>query len=527
MSQGKLKSKLNLLDLTLLGVGSIIGSGWLFGALHGAQEAGSLAWLSWVIGAVAIILIGLVYAELGAALPRAGGFVRYPEYSHGSVTGFLIGFTSFLAYSSVVGVEAEAVRTYANYWWKGLTNSNGSPTVEGFLFQVVLLIIFFLLNYWSVNFFGKFNTIITIFKFVVPILTIIVMFIFFKPSNFHISGATPGGMKGVFSAVAGAGIVFSYLGFRQAIDFAAEAKRPQTDIPKAIIYSVIIGLVLYVLLQIGFVGSVPFSQMGATDWGNLGDKIQSSPYADIMSILGVGWLLQLILWDAVISPGGTGNVFMAGSGRVLYAWARNGYLPKIFGKVDPKTGIPRAALWLSFILAILWTLPAQFQAWGGLISAVTSAFVLTYMVGPVSAGAFRKTAPGMKRPFVLKGFGWISPLAFIAASLIAYWSGFGVMELLVILNLIAFVVFCFVGGKNQYFKGDLKSGWWLVFYYIVMLILSWMGQFGGHKIIPQPWDDVSVAIAALVFYFWGVNSSLKEPRILDEDDESDSVKAEF
>lgn len=519
MSQGKLKNKLNLLDLTLLGVGSIIGSGWLFGALHGAEEAGSLAWLSWVIGAVAIILIGLVYAELGAALPRAGGFVRYPEYSHGSVTGFLIGFSSFLAYTSTVGVEAEAVRTYAHYWWKGLDTANGSPTFAGFVFQTVLLILFFLLNYWSVNFFGKFNTVITIFKFVVPILTIITLFSVFKGSNFNIGGATPGGINGVFSAVAGAGIVFSYLGFRQAIDFAGEAKNPQKDIPKAIIFSVIVGLVLYVLLQIGFVGAVPFDKMGATNWSNLGTTIKSSPYADIMSVLGIGWMLQLILWDAVISPGGTGNVFMSGAGRVLYAWAKNGYLPKAIGKVDPKTGIPRAALWLSLVLGFLWTLPAQFQAWGGLIDAVTTAFVLTYMVGPVSASSFRKHVPGMPRPFVLKGFGLISPLAFIAASLIAYWSGFGVLRLLVILNLVAFIVFLFVGNKGGTFKADLKANWWLIGYYIVMFILSWIGQFGGTKLLPAPWDDVIVAIAALIFYYWGANSGLKEPRITDDDEE--------
>lgn len=520
MSQGKLKSKLNLLDLTLLGVGSIIGSGWLFGALHGAEAAGSLAWLSWIIGAVAIILIGLVYAELGSAIPRAGGFVRYPEYSHGSVTGFLIGFTSFLAYTSVVGVEVEAVRTYASYWWKGLNASNGAPTALGFVVQTVLLVLFFLLNYWSVNFFGKFNTVITFFKFVVPLLTIVAMFVFFKGSNYHLGGAHPGGIKGVFSAVAGAGIVFSYLGFRQAIDFAGEAKNPQKDIPRAIILAVVIGLVLYVLLQIGFVGAVPFDKMGATDWSNLGAKIQSSPYADMMSILGLGWLLQLILWDAVISPAGTGNVFMAGAGRVLYAWAKNGYLPKAFAKVDPKTGIPRAALWLSLVLAFLWTLPAQFQAWGGLINAVTSAFVLTYMVGPVTAGSFRKVAPGLKRPFVLKGFSWISPLAFIAASLIAYWSGYEVMRLLVILNIIAFVVFTLVANKNGTFKEDLKAGWWLIVYYIVMAVISWLGQYGSAplKAIPQPWDDVLVAVLSLIIYYWGVNSGLKEHRILEEDE---------
>lgn len=526
MSQGDLKQKLNLTDLTLLGIGSIIGSGWLFGALHGAEYAGSLSWVSWVLGAIAVTLIGLVYAELGAALPRAGGFVRYPEYSHGSVTGFLISFTSFLAYTSVAGVEVEAVRTYAAYWWTGLNTANGSPTAGGFALQIVLLAIFFLLNYWSVNFFGKFNTIITIFKFVVPILTIIALFMFFKSSNFQVGGAKPGGVQGVFSAVAGAGIVFSFLGFRQAIDFAGESKNPQRDIPRAIIYSVIVGLVLYVLLQIGFVGAVPFDKMNATDWSNLSAQIKTSPYADVIGILGMGWLLQLILWDAAISPGGTGNIFMAGAGRVLFAWAKNGHFFKIFAKVDPKTGIPRNALWLSFILAVLWTLPAQFQAWGGLISAVTSAFVLTYMAGPITAGSFRKIAKDMDRPFILKGFGLISPLAFIAATLIAYWSGWEVMRILIIANAVAFVLYLIFAKKGPEFARDLKSSIWLLAYYVLIFVLSWIGHYGKHSlgVIPQPWDDVVVAVMALVVYYWGVNSSLDAPRINDEEEFEDDEK---
>lgn len=79
-SQGKFKKSLSLADLTFIGLGSIFGSGWLFAASHVAAMAGPAGILSWVFGGFAVFLLGLVYCELGAALPCAGGVVRYPEF---------------------------------------------------------------------------------------------------------------------------------------------------------------------------------------------------------------------------------------------------------------------------------------------------------------------------------------------------------------------------------------------------------------------------------------------------------------
>ena len=177
------------------------------------------------------MLVGLVYAELGAALPVAGGFVRYPDFTHGSIVGFLIGFISMLAYSAVISIESQAVRGYLEYWFDSLGHKDGTPTIGGFAVQISLIVIFFLLNYWSVAFFGKFNTILTVFKFIVPCIIIIFLFMHFDASNFAVMGAHPGGAKGVFSAVTGAGIVFAFNGFRQPVEFAGEAKTPEKAYP--------------------------------------------------------------------------------------------------------------------------------------------------------------------------------------------------------------------------------------------------------------------------------------------------------
>jgi len=525
--QGQFKKRLNLLDLTFLGCGSIIGSGWLYGAMNGAALAGSLAWLSWIIGAIIFILIGLVYAELSAALPRSGGFLRYPDYSHGSMVGYLVGFASMLGYTSVIGVEVEAVRQYAATWWPGLETADHSPSIMGFMLQIALIILFFLVNYWSVNVFGKFNTALTFFKFIVPILLVIVLLFNFHPSNFHASGADPGGVHGVFKAVVAAGIAFAFLGFRQAVDFAAEARRPQKDVPIAIILSVVLCLILYLLLQIAFIGAIPGDIISA-GWASIN---WSSPWVNLTKMLGIVWLANLILIDSAISPTATGNVFLSGTARVMFAWAKNGYFYSIFQKIDKRTGLPRGALWLALILGIAWTLPGQFQAWNGLVGAVTSAFVLTYMLGPISFASLRKTNPDLPRPFKLKGSSWIAPLAFIAASLVAYWSGWATMEILIIFVVASLVLYLAFVDKDNALKATLKEDFkatiWLFGYYAFTLIILYFGSFGPtndagnmpHKMIPQPWDSVIVAVGSLVFYYWGVASALKKSRITTDEDE--------
>jgi len=511
--QGSLKKRLGFIELVFLGLGAIIGSGWLFASQTGAQMAGANAWMAWVFGAIAVMLIGLVFAELGAAIPRAGGFVRYPEYTHGSLTGFIAGFTSMLAYSSVAGIEVEAVRGYAVHWWPALGDKLGNPTIVGYMLQIALLVLFFLANYWSVNFFAKVNSYVTAIKFIVPAITIIVLLANLKVSNFTVTGASPGGANGIASAIASGGIVFAFLGFRQAIDFSAEAKNPQRDVPLAIITSIALGAVIYILLQIAFIGAVPHSML-THGWAHVSI---SSPFAGLAGALGLGWMANILFADAVLSPTGTGNIYLAGTTRVLFAWAKNGHFYSMFQKVDARTGIPRGALWLSFVLSIIWTLPVHFKVWSGLVGAVTSATVMTYMLGPISFGSLRRFAPGMKRPFRLPGASIISPLAFIVASEIIYWTGWTIDSLLIGLTLGSLVLYFAFMDRDAESRRQIKIGWksgaWLVVYYILIGIMSYLGSFGPLKspAFQWPWDSVIVAVIAIGIYYWGVASGLRSP----------------
>lgn len=521
MQQGKLKRQLSLLDLTFLGLGAIIGSGWLFAAQQGAQDAGPSAWIAWLIGAVAVMLIGLVYAELGGALPRAGGIIRYPDYSHGPLVGYLMGFAALISYSSVAGIEAEAMRQYAQHWWTALGTPSGNPTTLGWFIQALLLLFFFLVNYWSVNVFGKINSFITALKFVVPALTIIVLFTNFHISNFTSHGFAPGGFTGIESAVSTAGIVFAFLGFRQAVDFAGEAKDPQRTVPIAIILAISIGAILYILLQVVFVGAVPADAL-AKGWVNLN---YNAPFADLAIALGMGWLGTILFADAVISPSGTANIYLSSTARVLFAWARTGTFFKVMTRVSPKAGVPRPALWLSFLLSLFWTLP--FPTWGTLVGVVSSATVMTYIIGPVSAAAFRKTAPDLIRPFRLGGMSVIAPLAFVIASLIIYWTRWSIDSWLIGSQLIVFVIYLLL---NKLMPTDkislgtqLKSTWWLIIYFIVMFGLSYFGSkaFGGTGALSNPWDQIVVIIISFAAYYWGIASALQKPDLQLEETEED------
>lgn len=534
MEQGKFRRKLNLVDLTFLGLGSIIGSGWLFAVLFAANMAGSDAWIGWLFSAVIVLFIGLVYAELGAAWPRSGGVIRYPEFSHGSMAGFMNGFSYLLATSSVAGIEATAVRQYAAYYIPALTikgSATQNYTAWGLVVEIGFLVIFFLLNYWSVNVFGKTNSIVTALKFILPVATIIILFTQFHGANFNVTGAAPGGLGGILLSLPAAGIVFSFLGFRQPVEFAGEAKNPQRNVPLAIILSLLIGAVLYVLLQIVFTGAIPAADL-AHGWAKLSF---TSPFANLAILLGFGWLGTLLFADAVLSPAGTGNIYLSSTSRMSYAWSKNGYFYSLFSKVNPKTGIPRPAVVFAFILAVVWILPGNFRSWSGLVAAVTSATVLTYVFGPVSLAALRKTAPDHARPFKLGGYQIIAPLAFIAGSWIVFWSGWTVDRIIIGLTLGSLVLYFAFMDKDSNSLARLKRDWkasiWVVVYYLFMGVMSYIGAgFGSpmkHPLIGGPvGDSIVVGVAAIIFYYWGVASRLQQAHITSDTEEETEVAGE-
>lgn len=518
VQKGVFKQSLGVIDLVLIGVGSIIGSSWLFAALFAAQVAGPAAWISWIIGAVASFFIALPLAELGSAIPLTGGLVRYPAYSHGPLIGYLMSFLSFIGYSSVSGLEAVAVRTYLSVWWPALGDS--TPTVLGWFFQAALLTAFFLLNYWGVKTFGKVNTLITFIKFVVPLITIIVLFAYFQPENFMAHEFAPSGFNGVVAAVSTAGIIFAFLGFQNAVMFSSEVKNPSRTIPIAIFAALMICALIYALLQVSFIGAMP-SGLLTNGWAGIN---MHSPFAELAALLGLGWLVKVLMADAVLSPSGTGNIYLSATARQIFAWSKNGTFFKRFTRVDQQTGVPRAALWLSFFMALFWTLP--FPSWQALVQVNSAAGVLVFAMIPIAAASFRRTAPHIQGAFRTKWMGAVAPIAFIVTSFITFWVGWSTISWVITAMIIMGLIYClFHYSKtvsNVTLSQQVKSTWWLLFYAAGMLLLSYLGTFGGKGILPAPWDQLAVAVLSLISYYWGVATAIPKP-VFDEEEAVDEL----
>ena len=517
---GKFKKQLSLTDLTFIGLGAIFGSGWLFAASHVSTIAGPAGIFSWLLGGFAVLLLGIVYCELGAALPRAGGVVRYPVFSHGPLLGYLMGFITLIAFSSLIAIEVVAARQYAAAWFPGLTVEGSSdPTRIGWLVQAALLCFFFYLNYSSVKTFAKANNIISIFKFIVPLSVIAVLFMFFKPANLTVHGFAPFGMPGIEMAVSAGGIIFAYLGLTPIVSVASEVRNPQRTIPIALILSILLSTLIYVLLQLAFIGSIPTAML-AGGWHDI-SKAFTLPYRDIALALGVGWLAVMVVADAMISPSGCGNIYMNATPRVVYGWAKTGTFFKVFTRVDEASGIPRAGLWLTFGLAIFWTLP--FPSWEALINIVSAALVLSYAVAPVSVAALRRTAPDLPRPFRAVAFGITGPASFVIAALIVYWSGRSTVSWLLGLQIVMFVIYLacrrWVPTAHLSLAEQVRSSAWLIAFYAAMIVLSYLGGFGGTGRLAHPYDTVVVAAVALVIYYWGANTGVRSDKLQLDDDE--------
>lgn len=516
----KLNRRMGTIALMMTGVGSIIGSGWLFGAWKAAKVSGPAAVVAWIIGMLAIMLIGLVYAELGTTFPESGGSVRYAQYSHGSLTGFIAGWANWIAIVSVIPIEAEASIQYMSSWpwhwvpaWIQHVYNGQTLNATGLGLAAILVLVYFFLNYWTVQLFARVNTLITVFKLIIPILTIFgLIFAGFHFSNFtHLGGFVPNGWASVLTAISTSGVVFAFNGFQSPVNFAGEAKNPSKSIPRAVIGSILIAGIIYAFLQIALIGSVRPNEM-VGGWSHLNLK---SPFADLALSFGLNWLAIVLFSDAFVSPSGTGMTYTATTSRMAYGMSHNGWFPPIFGTIHPFYKVPRKAMWLN--LAISFVFLVLFRGWGQLAGVISVATLVSYVTGPIALMALRKYAPTLRRPVQLKSMGVVAPAAFVLASLILYWSRWPLTGEVIFVMLIGLPMFLYYQAKGNWnnFSQHLKSGLWLVAYLAWMIIMSWLGskQFGGINVIPYGWDMAVVAVSSLVFYVWGTHSGWKTEQV--------------
>ena len=516
--------------LMFVSLGSIIGSGWLLGALNAVVVAGPAAVISWVLAAIMLTILALTHAELGAGYPVAGGTARFPFFAFGSLSGFTAGWASWLQAVTIAPIEIEASLTYVSgvHWFQqhfDMVTASGDLDAKGKIVATILMVLFTLMNLAGAAFLGESNTVVVIWKTLVPVLAIIVIAsLAFHGGNFHPSigahttsdgtavasqgGFMPFGLHGVFAALP-AGVVFALQGFEQCVQLAGEAKDPKRDISRAVITAMAIGAAIYLLLQVAFIGALNPATLSANGWENpLGPVSQvagHSGYYALAIALGAGWLAAILIIDAVISPAGTGIIYVGTSARLSYALGGHEEMPRWFRRTD-RRGVPVWMILTSAVVGELCFLP--FPSWQKLVVVVTGATAIMYAFAPVSLAALQRRDPGRERPYKMPIPNVLNPIGFAAASLLVYWGGFKTtweLDIAMLVGLMLFGIGVSVRGSND--RLDLRGAVWLLPWLAGLTVIGKLGNYGdgaGHHLTGE-WDIVVVVAFALVIFFWAVS----------------------
>ncbi len=481
---------------------SIIGSGWLFGALGAVVLAGPSAIFGWVLGSVIIIVLALVHAELGGLFPVSGGTSRFPHYAFGSFAGATFGWASYLQAASVAPIEVLAAIQYLStaHWARDfyVTHMGSGGTLHGFgyLAAGILLLLFVIINLFGIRWFARINNALTTWKVAIPIVAVLILLIgHFHSANFgHAGGGFfvhGAAVKSILLTLP-AGIIFSLLGFEQAVQIGGESKNPGRDLPRAVILSILLGAALYILIQIAFIAAVPtallISQHG---WTNLGptntnatvSALNAGPFFTLASIVGVSWLATLLRIDAVVSPGGTGLMYETSSSRLSFGLSRNGYIPTAFERVN-RSRVPVFGVIIATLIGALFLLP--FPSWSKLVGIVTSASVLMYAGAPLALGALRQQKPDLERPYRLPWGGVLAPLAFVGAGWVILFSGWQTYTTLMVAMLIGYglIALSYTAKLNPKAPAmDWQAAPWIAVWLIGMGVISYLSDFGPGGIL--------------------------------------------
>jgi amino acid transporter len=527
--------------------GSLIGSGWLFGALTATTIAGPSALIGWAVASVIVLVLALIHAELGGMFPVAGGTSRFPHYAFGSLAGGTFGWMAYIQAAAVAPIEVLAAVEYLSsaHWASSFYNaSSGTLHGVGWVVAIGLLLFFVVLNALGVRWFARINNGLTTWKILIPLLTIVVLLAthfhggnFSRGGGFFIHGSA---VKSILVGIPSGGIVFSLLGFEQAVQLAGEARNPQRDVPRAVILSILIGCVIYILVQVAFIAALnPALLEHGHTWTSLAKPghsaallaLNKAPFYSVAKVAGLTWLALLLRIDAVASPSGTGLIYMTVASRISYGLGRNGYVPQIFERTNTQR-VPLFGIVFAFLLGCLFLLP--FPSWSKLVNLITEATVLMYAGAPLALGALRLQKPDLERPFHLRGERVWAPVAFLCSNLIVYWAGWTTYSTLMVALLIGYFLFWLSATfkLNEHTpKIDWQAAPWLAAYLIGMGLIAYFGTFGPggilggsgvfkHVLSEGGNNDLGLygglgasAGWSLVIYFWALSKRLPESKV--------------
>lgn len=386
-----LKKELGALDLTMLGIGAIIGTGiFVLTGVAAAEHAGPALVLSFILSGLACVFAALCYAEFASTVPVSGSAYTYSYAAFGELIAWILGWDLILEY----GVAASAVAVGWSGYFQGLLAGFGielpkaltnayDPEKGTFIDLPAILIVLFItfLLTRGVRKSARFNAVMVVIKVAVILLFLAVGVWYVKPENW--TPFMPYGFSGV--ATGAATVFFAYIGFDAVSTAAEEVKNPQRNMPIGIIASLLICTLLYIAVSLVLTGIVPYDQLGV-----------KNPVAFALDYIQQDWVAGFISLGAITGITTVLLVMMYGQTRLFYAISRDGLLPKVFSRVSPVRQVPFVNTWVTGLLVSFFAGVVPLNKLAELTNIGT---LFAFIV--VSAGVLvlRKTQPDLKRAF--------------------------------------------------------------------------------------------------------------------------------
>ena len=408
--QGTLKRALGATNLTMLGIGAIIGAGiFVLTGTAAAQYAGPGVVLSFVLAGLGCLFAGLCYAEFAAMIPIAGSAYTYGYATMGEFIAWIIGWDLILEYlfgaaTVAVGWSGYFVAFLEEFgihlpaaWTTAPFNVEGTHTLvrnaDGMLNlpAMILILLMTALLVVGISESAKFNNIIVFVKTAIVFLVIGFGFMFVNSANwtpFIPENTGTFGQYGWSGVVRAAGVVFfAYIGFDAVSTAAQEAKNPQRDMPIGILASLAICTVLYILMALVMTGLVPYTELNV-------------PHPVFVAIDAAGpglkWLTYFINVGAIAGLASVVLVMLMGQPRIFYSMSRDGLLPEVFGRVHPRFQTPHVT---TIITGLVAALVAGFFPIGLLGELVSIGTLLAFVIVCAGVLVLRYKQPDLPRPF--------------------------------------------------------------------------------------------------------------------------------
>jgi amino acid transporter len=290
----------------------------------------------------------------------------------------------------------------------------------------------------------------------------------FSSSNFssYHNTIAPYGYGNAFTAIVTCGIFYSFYGFSSITTFTKELKNPQRNIPLALFCSVIICLIIYLLLQISFIGAVNSNEVATNGWHSINF---TSPLAQLAVLLGINWLSLVMYVDAAISPSGTGIIYVGSSARMFTGMAEDGQMPKIFAKEHALHGVSRLSIVVTLIICM--SLVIFFDNWDKIMIVVSVFLLISCLAVPIAFVRLRKDKPNTHRTFKMPLGLTISYITYIFISYLLVQCGTVALWLSLAFHLILFLVYCAIYYKQLKLTVRAFASTWTIFLYLVVILV--------------------------------------------------------